>query len=68
MELMPDAKPKPLKFRVEDVNDGHRLTVFDPVEYLETETTIVEGIVFNSVADLLKYVHLNHPSAREVED
>lgn len=67
-QLTPPAAPK-YEYKITDMPDGtFKLFLVDAAVYMETEEALVENVQFNSVADLLKFVGLTYPGAKEIYD
>jgi len=67
---------RPLRYRIrrspqavrEDNPLGYLLTVWDPKEDPQAESTVIEGIEFDTVADALHFVGVHYPNAHEEEE
>jgi hypothetical protein len=61
--------PRVIEYKVTDMPDGtFKLFAIDVATYAETEEALIENVHFTSVADLLKFVALHYPGAKEVMD
>jgi len=61
--------PREITFTIEDMPDGtFRVFAIDPKKYMETEEAEVENVHFTSVADALRFMHINYPKAKEMID
>jgi hypothetical protein len=55
---------RPLRYRVRATATGQRLTVYEPGQE-QQETSVLEGLEFATVEDLLHFVGTHYPNSKE---
>lgn len=59
------AHDKMVWYRIQDEDDLFKLTVYDPGVDPEKEETLVEGLKFTNIADLLQFMSRHYPKSQE---